>query len=46
MLKFWTELPPVFTSSSESKFGREKILNYIGQINDAILKAEQSQKSK
>lgn len=29
MLKYWDELPPVFTSSSESKFGKEKILNYI-----------------
>lgn len=33
MLKVWEELPPVFTSSSTSKFGREKILNYIDQIN-------------
>jgi len=33
MLKQWDELPPVFTTSSESKFGREKLLNYIGQIN-------------
>ncbi|MBN9292555.1 MAG: YihA family ribosome biogenesis GTP-binding protein [Flavobacteriia bacterium] len=29
LLKFWEELPPVFTTSSESKFGREKLLNYI-----------------
>lgn len=36
MLKYWEQLPPVFTTSSESKFGREKILNYIDQINDAI----------
>ena len=33
MLKYWEALPPVFTSSAESKFGREKILNYIEQIN-------------
>ncbi|MDF3028616.1 MAG: GTP-binding protein engB [Fluviicola sp.] len=33
MLKTWEALPPVFTTSSESKFGREKILNYIEQIN-------------
>lgn len=32
MLKYWEELPPVFTSSSESKFGREKLLNYIDGI--------------
>lgn len=29
MLKYWEELPPVFTTSSENKFGREKLLNYI-----------------
>jgi GTP-binding protein len=29
MLKYWEELPPVFTTSSESKFGQEKLLNYI-----------------
>lgn len=36
MLKFWESLPPVFTTSSESKFGREKILNYIDQINQQL----------
>ncbi len=36
MLKYWTELPPVFTTSSESQFGREKILNYIQQINESL----------
>ena len=35
MLKFWDELPPVFVTSSQSKFGREPLLNYI----DEILKA-------
>ncbi len=40
MLKYWDELPPVFTSSAESKFGREKILNYIERINEAVVKAE------
>ena len=33
MLKFWDELPPVFTTSSDSKFGREKLLKYIDHIN-------------
>ena len=33
MLKNWEELPPVFTSSSESKVGRERILNYINELN-------------
>ena len=35
MLKFWDEIPPVFVTSSQSKFGREPLLNYI----DEILKA-------
>ncbi|GAB5416668.1 MAG: ribosome biogenesis GTP-binding protein YihA/YsxC [Crocinitomicaceae bacterium] len=33
MLKYWEELPPVFTTSSVSKFGQERLLNYIDQIN-------------
>ncbi|MFN5910521.1 MAG: ribosome biogenesis GTP-binding protein YihA/YsxC [Bacteroidota bacterium] len=33
MLKFWEALPPVFTTSSESAFGKEKLLNYIESIN-------------
>lgn len=37
MLKYWTELPPVFTTSSESQFGREKVLNYIQQINESLV---------
>ena len=32
MLKYWDALPPVFTTSSESFFGKEKLLNYIEQI--------------
>lgn len=32
----WEELPPYFISSSESKEGRDEILNYIEQINDTI----------
>lgn len=32
MLKYWEELPPVFTTSSESKFGQEKLLNYIEKL--------------
>ena len=36
MLKYWEALPPVFTTSSESAFGKEKILNYIGQIIDNV----------
>jgi GTP-binding protein len=37
MMKDWGELPPLFTTSAVSKFGREKILNYIERINEAIL---------
>lgn len=37
MLKTWAELPPVFTSSATSKFGREKILNYIERINEVVI---------
>jgi len=33
MLKNWDAIPPVFTSSAESAFGKEKILNYIEAIN-------------
>lgn len=41
MLKQWAEMPPVFTTSAESKFGREKLLNYIGQINLDLKQTEQ-----
>ncbi len=40
MLKFWAELPPVFTTSAESNFGKEKLLNYIGSINQAYKDAK------
>lgn len=36
MLKYWETLPPTFTTSSESKFGKEKLLNYIDQINQQL----------
>jgi GTP-binding protein len=36
MLKYWEALPPVFTTSSVSSFGKEKILNYIGTINEQL----------
>jgi GTP-binding protein len=32
MLKVWAELPPVFTTSADSGFGKEPLLNYIEQI--------------
>mgnify|MGYP002628820599 CR=1 FL=1 len=40
MLKYWEELPPVFTTSAESKFGREKLLNYIERITEAVVKSD------
>ena len=39
MLKHWDEIPPVFTTSSESALGKEKILNYIEQINQSLKEA-------
>jgi len=39
ILESWEELPPVFTTSAESKFGREKLLNYIERINEAVIKS-------
>ena len=38
LLKVWAEIPPVFTTSSTSKFGREKILNYIDEVNELYAK--------
>lgn len=36
LLESWEELPPVFTTSSEKKQGREELLNYIGSINQSL----------
>lgn len=36
MLKQWESMPPVFTTSSESAFGREALLNYIEAINKQL----------
>lgn len=36
MLKHWEALPPVFTTSSDSGFGKEPILNYIEAINKQL----------
>jgi len=33
MLEVWEELPPVFTTSSEKKEGRDEIIQFIEQIN-------------
>jgi len=34
--KFWVDLPPIFVTSSQSKFGRESVLNYIEEILEAF----------
>lgn len=44
MLKLWAEMPPVFTTSASSKFGREKLLNYIEAINTDVFKAQNEKK--
>jgi GTP-binding protein len=36
MLESWEELPPILTSSSETKDGRDEILDYIDAINRQI----------
>ncbi|MFV0398420.1 MAG: ribosome biogenesis GTP-binding protein YihA/YsxC [Bacteroidales bacterium] len=33
LLEQWEELPPIFITSSETRVGREEILNYIEEIN-------------
>jgi GTP-binding protein len=35
MLETWDELPFIFTTSSEKKVGREALLNYVSEINEA-----------
>jgi GTP-binding protein len=34
----WEELPPIFTTSSEKRVGRDELLNYIEDINKDLLK--------
>ncbi len=36
LLETWEELPPVFSSSSEHRTGRDEILGYIEQINKSL----------
>jgi GTP-binding protein len=38
MLKTWEEMPPHFITSSETKDGRDELLNYIEEINGAFVK--------
>ncbi|MDY6426760.1 MAG: YihA family ribosome biogenesis GTP-binding protein, partial [Bacteroidales bacterium] len=32
----WEQLPPIFITSSQTRDGREEILNYIEQINASL----------
>ena len=34
--KQWEELPPYFVTSSESRMGREEMLQYIGEVNEML----------
>lgn len=36
LLLSWSQLPPVFVTSSEKSTGREELLDYIGEINNEI----------
>ena len=38
--KQWEELPPYFVTSSETKMGREEILNYIEEINRMLVQEQ------
>ena len=38
LLEHWEELPPIFVSSSQTGFGREEILGYIGSLLDEMKK--------
>jgi GTP-binding protein len=34
LMKYWDELPPSFRTSSKTGMGRDRVLSYIGEIND------------
>lgn len=36
LLEDWEELPPLFISSSETRKGREELLDYIGTLNEMV----------
>ncbi len=36
LLESWEELPPIFVTSSEKAEGREKLLDYINEINRSL----------
>lgn len=37
----WEELPPYFVTSSESRFGRDDVLDYIDSINKELQESEE-----
>jgi GTP-binding protein len=37
LLETWEELPPIFTSSSEKREGKEEVLSYIHEINQQLI---------
>jgi GTP-binding protein len=34
--EIWEELPPIFSTSSEKRIGRDELLNYIETINKTL----------
>jgi GTP-binding protein len=34
LINYWDELPPSFRTSSKTGMGRDRVLSYIGEIND------------
>ncbi|MCB9202290.1 MAG: YihA family ribosome biogenesis GTP-binding protein [Flavobacteriales bacterium] len=36
LLSVFSELPPIFVTSSEKKLGREELLNYIAEVNAIV----------
>lgn len=45
LLKYWSELPNMFISSSEKKTGKEEILDFIEHYNDLVKKENVKQKN-
>lgn len=42
LLETWEELPPIFSTSSEKKIGREELLDYIDEINQSLKNSQPS----
>ena len=38
--KQWEELPTHFVTSSETRMGREELLQYIGEVNGMVLQKD------